>query len=295
MRGLSRDARVDLVERSGLFDMDWYVMRYGDVAQVGMHPVWHYLKYGPALGRDPGPGFETGYYLQANADVAAGGINPLLHYLLQGRAEGRAPTRRAALDQEGTAQIDALRDCMWGQGLETPARAALDELTRDAQTPLVRGMAAWELAIWHLRAGAAARALDLITRARAGVEDVQARRRLVTLEQMTFDLLDDRPGAMAAFDYADSRGHVGPDAMLARANMEPDATARLVWLNRVFASFGLAAADLGGADNLPPFDRLEPAVPQAGQPRNAGPKVSVLIAAHKARATLGTMGILPRA
>ena len=44
MTGLSRDARVDLVERSGLFDMDWYVMRYGDVAQVGMHPVWHYLK-----------------------------------------------------------------------------------------------------------------------------------------------------------------------------------------------------------------------------------------------------------
>ena len=39
------------------------------------------------------PWFDTGYYLEANGDVASLGLNPLWHYLTSGRLEGRAARR----------------------------------------------------------------------------------------------------------------------------------------------------------------------------------------------------------
>jgi len=83
-----RDARA--IARSGLFDAEWYLRTYTDVATIAMPPVQHYLKHGARELRDPGPGFSTSGYLRANPDVAESGMNPLLHYLRHGRDEGRA-------------------------------------------------------------------------------------------------------------------------------------------------------------------------------------------------------------
>ena len=38
-----------------LFDADWYLAQYEDVARSGLDPLAHYLKHGAAEGRDPGP------------------------------------------------------------------------------------------------------------------------------------------------------------------------------------------------------------------------------------------------
>lgn len=86
------------VDESGLFDPDWYLREYEDVALAGMDPVRHYLWLGWRLSRDPGPKFDTGFYLRANPDVAASGAIPLLHYIRQGRREDREsrPSARAA-------------------------------------------------------------------------------------------------------------------------------------------------------------------------------------------------------
>lgn len=70
-----------LILDSGLFDAEWYIETYPDVANSGLEPLEHYLKLGSLLKRDPGIGFSSRRYLEANADVASAGLDPLQHYL----------------------------------------------------------------------------------------------------------------------------------------------------------------------------------------------------------------------
>ena len=75
-----RDYRV--VARSGLFDRDWYLGKYPDVAASGMNPILHYLRHGAAEGRDPGPAFNTTEYLASRPYAVMSRMNPLVHYEL---------------------------------------------------------------------------------------------------------------------------------------------------------------------------------------------------------------------
>ncbi len=77
---------------SGLFDPNFYLTQYPDVAKTGIDPLSHYLSHGVVEGRMPNLYFDTAFYLQQNTDVAASGVNPLLHYLLDGFREGREPS-----------------------------------------------------------------------------------------------------------------------------------------------------------------------------------------------------------
>lgn len=73
-----------------LMDPVWYAQTYPDIG--AFDPIAHYLAYGAAEGRDPGPGFSTsGYGLQGSYPG-----NPLLHYLRHGQALGRAALPRFA-------------------------------------------------------------------------------------------------------------------------------------------------------------------------------------------------------
>jgi hypothetical protein len=56
-----------------------------------MDPVDHFLRFGAAELRNPGPGFDTAGYLKRYPDVAEAGLNPLLHYITHGKSEGRSP------------------------------------------------------------------------------------------------------------------------------------------------------------------------------------------------------------
>lgn len=82
------------IARSGLFDRDWYLNEYPDVAAAGIDPVDHYLRHGAAGGLNPGPHFSSWGYLDANPDVAQQGTNPFVHYLTHGCAEGRHQSKR---------------------------------------------------------------------------------------------------------------------------------------------------------------------------------------------------------
>ena len=86
-RILARQLRA--ITTSPLFDREWYLAQYPDVAAAGLDPALHYLTRGGAERRLPGPSFDTGWYLDTYPDVAATGANPLLHYVEYGRAEGR--------------------------------------------------------------------------------------------------------------------------------------------------------------------------------------------------------------
>ncbi|MES1991989.1 MAG: glycosyltransferase family 2 protein [Pseudomonadota bacterium] len=72
-----------------LFDTQWYLRRYPDVAAMGQNPLVHYVQRGATEKRDPGPEFSTEWYLDGNPDVAAAGVDPLKHFLHYGQAEGR--------------------------------------------------------------------------------------------------------------------------------------------------------------------------------------------------------------
>ncbi|MGJ7461880.1 glycosyltransferase [Halomonas sp. MA07-2] len=53
------EKNLALVQCSDLFDADWYLRQYPDVAQLGMEPAEHYLMIGSHLGRDPSPYLST--------------------------------------------------------------------------------------------------------------------------------------------------------------------------------------------------------------------------------------------
>jgi len=63
---------ADLIRNSGLFDRDYYLARYPDVAESGLDPVDHYLRIGAAKGYDPSPLFDTGYYARQMARRISG-------------------------------------------------------------------------------------------------------------------------------------------------------------------------------------------------------------------------------
>ena len=77
-----------LLAGSEFFDRQWYLTTYPDVAAAGCDPLLHYLRYGAAEGRDPGPQFSTRAYLDRYPSVSEAGLNPLVHYLRYGLKAG---------------------------------------------------------------------------------------------------------------------------------------------------------------------------------------------------------------
>lgn len=77
------------IASSLLFDGEWYLSTYRDVAGKGVDPVAHYIEYGSREGRNPGPYFDGDRYLDANPDVKMADINPLYHFLRFGQYENR--------------------------------------------------------------------------------------------------------------------------------------------------------------------------------------------------------------
>ncbi len=76
---------------SGLFDEPFYLKQNEHVAQAGIDPVEHYLRWGAASGCDPNPIFDSRWYITHNADVASQDRNPLIDYLRGGWEQGRNP------------------------------------------------------------------------------------------------------------------------------------------------------------------------------------------------------------
>ena len=81
----STRAQIKQIRASELFDSDWYVATYTDIADSPMTPEHHFLKFGAAEHRDPSPKFSTQRYLWQHPEVDASKENPLLHCLNSAR------------------------------------------------------------------------------------------------------------------------------------------------------------------------------------------------------------------
>ena len=77
------------IASSDLFDAEWYLATYPEVAAAGWAPEFDYLRFGVIRQRHPSPRFDGPWYVQRYDDGRESGANPLVHYLLFGRAEGR--------------------------------------------------------------------------------------------------------------------------------------------------------------------------------------------------------------
>lgn len=139
---VARDRK--LVAASPLFDRDWYLAAYPDIAAVGADPADHYVRFGAAEGRDPGPRFSGRAYFEANPDVARTRVNPLVHFERFGRAESRPlslpvpepepepePERTPAIEVEVAAPPpDVPQESLALQEVEVPDGASREAIER---------------------------------------------------------------------------------------------------------------------------------------------------------------------
>ncbi len=79
----------ETVRQSGLFDFNYYLETYPDVALAGIDPIEHYLSDGWNEGRSPSIDFDTNFYLATYPDIGNTEINPFVHYIRYGLEEGR--------------------------------------------------------------------------------------------------------------------------------------------------------------------------------------------------------------
>jgi hypothetical protein len=66
-----------------LFDPEWYLAHYPDVASTGMNPLLHYVSFGTKEGRRPHARFDVDFYRQ-QLPPEQSGVNPLVHYFCHG-------------------------------------------------------------------------------------------------------------------------------------------------------------------------------------------------------------------
>ena len=76
------------VRKSGLFDAEYYLATYPDVAERNIDPLVHYLEEGAREGRNPHSDFDAGFYLEQCRLRGEEPNNPLLHYIRIGAARG---------------------------------------------------------------------------------------------------------------------------------------------------------------------------------------------------------------
>lgn len=86
------------------FDPQWYLATYPDARSSGVDPLSHYLDIGCWQGLDPGPDFSTDAYLEAHPELRTGRVNPLAHALELG-----ADARAGASPGMGRSREPALR------------------------------------------------------------------------------------------------------------------------------------------------------------------------------------------
>lgn len=140
-RQLKRD--IDLVNKSGLFDVAYYKENNPDVAIAYADPLVHYLQFGGFEGRDPCPQFSSANYLITNDDVRQAHINPLVHYIRFGRTEGRDP--KGVIDPLPAADTSSIEDLESEVSSEvgqdenrTSKRIIIDDLYSQAYQEMVR-------------------------------------------------------------------------------------------------------------------------------------------------------------
>jgi glycosyl transferase family 2 len=230
--------KVEEIRKTGHVHRNWYLETYPDVARLGMEPAEHYLKYGAAMGRNPGKSFNTKFYLDRYPDVAEIGMNPLLHYAHFGKKEGRL-TGGDATDRKA----ERLLHYLWGSNITDRVISELEHVADDTSySEEMRFEVIQKLAIRYAFDGNLPKALaHICTIPELTPGQIHEKRYLVI--RAFLHLQNDEPDLARELIerfLSTSKGQDNADATLALANTCPEDSARLTLLNAVYTRAGLA-------------------------------------------------------
>ena len=283
---MNASEQLRLLKSSKQIHSTWYRETYPEVAELNMDPALHYLRYGAAMGRNPGKNFDTRFYLRNYPDVAKSGLNPLLHYVLHGKAKGYATCPQKS---PGAKHVATVRTKLLSLGFTERPLQELADIQTNAQVPETRALAARELALWHMRQKTPEgyrTALTHLAAAREDAPNLDFRRKLAVAELLCHYFLGDEAEGRASYERAALAGEISPDLLLSLANFELSPEARVALMNRVLRHYDIPPITLLPDETLSPYDRLTSAEPLDAV--MVGPKVTVLIAAYDAADMLPT-------
>jgi glycosyltransferase involved in cell wall biosynthesis len=89
-KGEGPDFEMAVLMKTGIFNKDWYLATYPDIAAADIDPLTHFYFYGYKEGRRPNPYFDPLWYMARHGDLTPY-ANPLLHYVVVGEAAGLRP------------------------------------------------------------------------------------------------------------------------------------------------------------------------------------------------------------
>lgn len=201
----------------------------------------------------------------------------------KGRGQGSSKKRILA------QQINVIRTKLLNLGFTERPLSELTDIATTHDDPVVRAMAARELALWYIRTKNEDHyriALYWIEHARPAAPDFDFDAKLSTIELLCHYYLGKRAVGLATYDRAVMAGEGVPDLTLARVNFERSPEGRIVWINEVLTSYGIEPVGLLPDEGQCSYDRLTCANPLPKVIE--GPKVTVLVAAYDAADTLHT-------
>ena len=82
LRAQNKDER--LIRSSGLFDPEWYLATYPDLAGSGISPLRHFVRHGAMEGRNPSANFDCSAYRRNHPEAELQHVNPLAHAIRTG-------------------------------------------------------------------------------------------------------------------------------------------------------------------------------------------------------------------
>lgn len=99
-----KDALIRLITASGMFNEEWYLATYPDVALSGLGAVEHYLRIGAWLGREPNPNFDTDRYVREHPEISGLDVLPFVHSITKEVPQKAVGTIKTGHDNKVTAK-----------------------------------------------------------------------------------------------------------------------------------------------------------------------------------------------
>lgn len=274
----------NIVKSTKLLHGKWYLETYPDVAELGMDPLVHYLRYGARMGRNPGKTFDTKFYLKTYPEAEESGLNPLVYYWLHGREKGHL--RRP---QKSARPVAIASTNLFSLGFTDEPLAELELISLGSSCQDERAEAAREIALWHVRSRTAESdiiALDYVRRGQACASNLKLCQQLAVIEVVCLYRLGEHGAAREALNRSLVEGLATPDLRLAAANICVNERDKLSTINHALDYYSLPHLGFIDDASLSLYDRLS--VKCSNAPVLDGPKISVLLAAYEAQDTLAT-------
>lgn len=240
------------------------------------NPILHFLFIGGDERRKCSKWFDTAWYVEHNEDVAQEGINPLVHYLKYGQKEGRRISGRKYTERTRDER-EKLRNStvkhLWG-GYSAIALHELKEIyTSESQHTELRFFAAWHAARWYFYIQAYDVLLELAELVISIDKNYIKEKNTVMMFTSAYLAMGEPLKARELAEQYLSANKNDTDMLLVLANTYESEEEKLKVVNTIFAQRDLALIEKIDAENPLSLSNIE----ATSQSRHHSQKVSVIM------------------